>query len=315
MKYLVTGAAGFIGSNIFRRLLKDNYAVRGFDNFSTGKRENLEDLERKDNFELIEGDLRNPEEIKEAVKNVDIILHEAAVPSVQRSVENPVLVNNSNINGTLNLLIAAREEGVKKVVYASSSSIYGFNEILPKTEDMPVEPISPYALSKYTGERYCKIFSEIYNLPTICLRYFNVFGPYQDPDSEYSAAIPKFTKLMLEDKQPIIFGDGEQSRDFTYVENVVEANILAANSKITGEVINIASGERITINEVVHVLNKILNKKTEPVYKESRVGEVKHSLADISKAREKIGYLPKFKFIEGLRKTVEWYQTREKQIS
>jgi nucleoside-diphosphate-sugar epimerase len=315
MKYLVTGAAGFIGSNIFRRLLKDNYAVRGFDNFSTGKRKNLVDLHGKDNFELIKGDLRNPEEIKEAVKDIDVIFHQAAVPSVQRSVENPVLVNDSNINGTLNLLIAAREEGVKKVVYASSSSIYGFNKKLPKAEDMPAEPISPYALSKYTGERYCQIFSEIYNLPTICLRYFNVFGPYQDPDSEYSAAIPKFINRILKDKQPVIFGDGEQSRDFTYVANVVEANILAANSKVMGEVINIASGERITINEVVHILNKILNKKTEPVYKKSRVGEVKHSLADISKAREKIGYLPKFKFIEGLRKTVEWYQTGKKQIS
>jgi nucleoside-diphosphate-sugar epimerase len=315
MKYLVTGAAGFIGSNISRRLLKDNYAVRGFDNFSTGKRKNLVDLHGKDNFELIKGDLRNPEEIKEAVKDIDVIFHQAAVPSVQRSVENPVLVNDSNINGTLNLLIAAREEGVKKVVYASSSSIYGFNKKLPKAEDMPAEPISPYALSKYTGERYCQIFSEIYNLPTICLRYFNVFGPYQDPDSEYSAAIPKFINRILKDKQPVIFGDGEQSRDFTYVANVVEANILAANSKVMGEVINIASGERITINEVVHILNKILNKKTEPVYKKSRVGEVKHSLADISKAREKIGYLPKFKFIEGLRKTVEWYQTGKKQIS
>ncbi|MBN1694196.1 SDR family oxidoreductase [candidate division WOR-3 bacterium] len=315
MKYLITGAAGFIGSNITRRLLKDNCKVRGFDNFSTGRRENLEDLKGKDNFKLIEGDLRNPAEIREAVKNIDIILHEAAVPSVQRSLENPVLINESNINGTLNLLIAAREAGVKKVVYASSSSIYGLNKKLPKIEAMPAEPISPYALSKYTGERYCQIFYEIYNLPTICLRYFNVFGPYQNPDSEYSAAIPIFINRILKDKQPVIFGDGEQSRDFTYVENVVEANILAANSKVMGEIINIASGERITINEVVHILNKFLNKKTEPVYKESRVGEVKHSLADISKAREKIGYFPKFKFIEGLRKTVEWYQTREKQIS
>jgi nucleoside-diphosphate-sugar epimerase len=311
MKYLITGAAGFIGSNITRRLLKDNCKVKGFDNFSTGKRENLEDLKRKNNFELIEGDLRNLEEIKEAVKNVDIILHEAAVPSIQRSVENPVLINDSNINGTLNLLIAAREEGVKKVVYASSSSIYGFNKKLPKTEAMPAEPISPYALSKYTGERYCQIFYEIYNLPTICLRYFNVFGPYQNPDSEYSAAIPKFINRILKDKQPVIFGDGEQSRDFTYVENVVEANILAANSEVMGEVINIACGERVSINEVVQILSTILNKEIKPVYKKGRVGEVKHSLADISKARSKIGYEPKYKFTEGLRKTINWYKTRE----
>jgi UDP-glucose 4-epimerase len=308
MKYLVTGVAGFIGSNITRRLLKENCEVRGYDNFSTGKRKNLEDLEKKNNFELIEGDLNNPDEIKKAVKNIDIILHEAAVPSVQRSVENPAFVNDSNINGTLNLLIAAKEEKVRRLVYASSSSIYGFNEKLPKREDMPAEPISPYALSKYTGERYCQIFSEIYNLPTICLRYFNVFGPYQDPDSEYSAAIPKFIKLMLEDKQPIIFGDGEQSRDFTYVDNVVEANILAANSDITGEVFNIACGERVSLKEVVQILNTILNKDIKPIFKENRVGEVKHSLADISKARNIIGYEPKYKFAEGIRRTVEWFE-------
>jgi len=252
--------------------------------------------------------LRNRDEIKKAVKKVDIILHQAAVPSVQRSVENPVLVNNSNINGTLNLLIAAKEARVKKVVYASSSSIYGFNEKLPKKEDMPAEPISPYSLSKYTGERYCQIFSEIYNLSTICLRYFNVFGPYQDPGSKYSAAIPKFINLILEDKQPVIFGDGEQSRDFTYVENVVEANILAANSNLTGEVFNIACGEIISIKEVVQILNTILNKDIKPIFKEGRIGEVKHSLADIGKARNKIGYKPKYKFTEGLRKTVEWFQ-------
>jgi len=312
MKYLVTGAAGFIGSNITRRLLKDNCEVRGFDNFSTGKRENLEGFEGKGNFELIEGDLRNPDEIRKALKKVDVVLHQAAVPSVQRSVENPIFVNDSNVNGTLNLLVAAKEKGVNKVVYASSSSIYGFNEKLPKREDMPVEPISPYALSKYTGERYCRIFSEIYDLPTICLRYFNVFGPYQDPNSEYSAAIPKFINLMLENEQPIIFGDGKQSRDFTYVENVVEANILAANSDVMGEVINIACGERVSINEVVQILSTILNKDIKPVYKETRVGEVKHSLADINKAKNKIGYEPKFRFAEGLRKTVEWFEKRKR---
>ncbi len=305
MKYLVTGAAGFIGSNITRRLLKDNCEVRGFDNSSTGKRKNIEDLERKDIFEFIEGDLRNLDEIKKAVKDIDIVLHQAAVPSIQRSVENPVFVNDSNVNGTLNLLVAAKEEGVKRVVYASSSSVYGTGEELPKREDMAVEPISPYALSKYTGERYCQIFSEIYNLPTICLRYFNVSGPHQDPNSEYSAAIPKFINLMLEDKQPVIFGDGKQSRDFTYVENVVDANIFAANSEVRGEVINIACGKRISINEVIQLLNTILNKSIKPVYKKGRVGEVKHSLADISKARSKIGYEPKYKFTEGLKKTVE----------
>lgn len=311
MKYLVTGVAGFIGSNLARRVLKDNCKVRGFDNFSTGKRKNLEDLEKQDNFEFIEGDLRNPKAIKEAIKNIDIVLHQAAVPSVQRSIENPFFVNDSNINGSLNLLIAAKEQGVKKVVYASSSSIYGFDEKLPKKENMPADPISPYSLSKYTGEKYCQIFSEIYDVPTVCLRYFNVFGPYQDPNSDYSAAIPKFINLMLKDKQPVIFGDGEQSRDFTYVENVVEANILAADSAIRGDVINIACGERVSINKLVQILNTILNKEIKPVYKESRAGEVKHSVADISKARDKIGYEPKYKLAEGLRKTVEWYQKRK----
>ena len=311
MKYLVTGAAGFIGSNIIRTLLKENFNVRGFDNFSTGKRQNLQELEEVNNFELIEGDLRNPDVIKKAVKDIDIIIHEAAVPSVQRSVENPVFVNDSNINGTLNLLMAASDEGVKKLIYASSSSIYGFNKKLPKKEDMPVEPISPYALSKYTGERYCQIFSEIYNLPTICLRYFNVFGPRQDPNSTYSAAIPKFINLMLEDKQPVVFGDGEQSRDFTYVKNVIEANMLAAKSNISGEVINIACGERISINKVITILNKILNKDIKPIYKKARAGEVKHSLADISKARNQIGYKPEYKFIEGLKETVDWYKKKK----
>jgi UDP-glucose 4-epimerase len=312
MKYLVTGAAGFIGSNITRRLLKNNCEVRGFDNFSTGKRNNLADLEVEENFEFIEGDLRNPKEIKTAVKNVDIILHQAAVPSVQRSIENPLLVNDSNIVGTLNMLIAAKKAQVKKIVYASSSSIYGFNEKLPKKENMSAEPISPYALSKYTGERYCQIFYEIYNLPTICLRYFNVFGPYQDPDSDYSAAIPKFINLMLQDKQPEIFGDGEQSRDFTYVENVVEANILAANSKANGEVVNIACGERVSINELIKILNTILKKEIRPIYRERRRGEVKHSLADIGKAKNIIGYKPKYLFTEGLKNTVEWLQKQKK---
>ncbi len=309
MIYLVTGAAGFIGSNITRELLKKNCKVVGFDNFSTGKRENLKDFETKSNFELVEGDLTNPDDIQKALRDVIVVMHEAAVPSVQRSVENPIFVNDSNINGTLNLLIAARDRGVKKVIYASSSSIYGFDEKLPKKEDMSIDPLSPYALSKYTGERYCQIFSKIYNLPTVCLRYFNVFGPYQDPNSEYSAAIPKFINLMLKDQQPVIFGDGEQSRDFTYIENVVEANMLAAESNVTDEIINIACGERISINEVVRMLNKILDKNIKPVFKDGRIGDVKHSLADISKAREKIGYEPKYKFEEGLKKTVEWFKS------
>jgi len=309
-RYLVTGGAGFIGSNIVKYLLKAGHKVKVFDDFSTGKKENIQEFVDMDNFELYEGDSRNIKDIKEVIKGIGYVLHQAAIPSVQRSIEHPIKSNDSNIKGTLNLLLAARDEGVKKVVYASSSSIYGPSQNLPKREDMPVNPISPYALTKYTGEKYCQIFSDIYGLPTVCLRYFNVFGPKQDPNSEYSAVIPKFINLMLKGTRPIIFGDGEQSRDFTYVDNVVRANIKAAHSDIIGEVINIACGGRITINKIVEKINEILQSNIIPRYENPRQGDIRHSKADISKAKNLLSYSPIIDFINGLNKTVEWFKEK-----
>lgn len=284
--------------------------MRVFDNFSTGKRENIEEFTKKENFELFEGDLRRINDIKKAIKDIDYVLHQAAVPSVQRSVENPMISNDSNIKGTLNLLIAARDKGVKKVVYASSSSIYGDSPELPKKEDMPPNPVSPYALTKYTGEKYCQLFSNLYGLPTICLRYFNVFGPKQDPNSQYAAVIPKFTNAILNGEHPIIYGDGKQSRDFTYVANVVQANLLACESdSVEGKLFNVACGERHTLLDLVAELNKILNKEIKPTFIESRKGDVRHSMADISKIRGYLDYHPIYSFREGLEKTVEWYRS------
>lgn len=305
--FLITGGAGFIGSNIVKYLVEKEETVKVFDNLSTGSLKNIESFLDLSNFSMIKADLTDEEEVRKAVEGVDYVLHQAAIPSVQRSIEHPVRSNDSNIKGTLNLLVAARDEKVKKLVYASSSSIYGAVKELPKREDMAIAPLSPYALTKYAGERYCQIFSNIYGLPTICLRYFNVFGPGQNPDSEYSAVIPKFIKLMLEGKSPVIFGDGEQSRDFTYVDNVVMANILAAQSRVSGEVLNIACGERRTVNKLVESLNNILGKNIEPIYKEARLGDVKHSFADITKAMELLGFEPQVKFDQGLEKTIKFY--------
>lgn len=305
--FLITGGAGFIGSNIVKHLVEKEETVKVFDNLSTGNLNNIENFLNLSNFSMIKADLTDEGEVRKAIAGVDYVLHQAAIPSVQRSIEHPVRSNDSNIKGTLNLLIAARDEKVKKLVYASSSSIYGAVKELPKREDMAIAPLSPYALTKYAGERYCQIFSDIYGLPTVCLRYFNVFGPGQNPDSEYSAVIPKFIKLMLEGKSPVIFGDGEQSRDFTYVDNVVMANISAAHSDVSGEVINIACGERRTVNKLVESLNNILDKNIEPIYKESRLGDVKHSFADITKAKQLLGFEPQVKFNQGLEKTIEFY--------
>ncbi|GAG55595.1 unnamed protein product, partial [marine sediment metagenome] len=276
MKYLVTGGAGFIGSNIVKKLLENGEKVRVLDNFATGKRENLFPSRDSKNFKLYEGDLRSFHIVRNAVKGVDYILHQGALPSVPRSINDPITTNDVNILGTLNILEAAKEFGVKRVVYASSSSVYGNSEKLPKIEDMPVAPLSPYAISKYTAERYCQIYYKIYGLETICLRYFNIFGLGQDPTSQYSAVIPKFVKLMKEDKQPVIYGDGTQSRDFTYVDNVVEANLLACIAKnVAGEVFNIACGKRYTVLQLAEIINKILVKNIDPVFEKERVGDVK----------------------------------------
>ncbi|MCL4551219.1 MAG: SDR family oxidoreductase [Bacteroidetes bacterium] len=307
MKFLVTGGAGFIGSNIAEELLKRGHSVRVLDNFSTGKKENLESF--IDHIELINGDIRNNDAVIKAVKGVDVILHQAALPSVPRSIIDPITTNEVNVNGTLNILNAAKENGVKRVVFASSSSIYGDTPELPKHEGTTPNPMSPYAVSKLTGEKYCNVFSKIYGLETVALRYFNVFGPRQDPSSQYSAVIPKFIKAILNNEQPIIYGDGEQSRDFTYIENVVEANLLAATKEYEpGLAMNCATHSRITLNNLADEINKILGKNIKCKYAEPRAGDIKHSFANIELAKKTIRYTPLVPFEEGLKKTIEWYR-------
>jgi nucleoside-diphosphate-sugar epimerase len=298
--YLVTGGAGFIGSNIIEELVKRGEKVRILDNFSTGKRENLTPF--LDQIEMMEGDIRSYHIVRKAVEGVDFVLHQAALPSVPRSIADPVTTNEVNVGGTLNVLDAARDVGVKRLVFASSSSIYGDNETLPKVEDMPPRPLSPYAVAKLAGEKYCQVFFSIYGLKTVALRYFNVFGPRQDPTSQYSAVIPKFISMIKKGQSPLIFGDGEQSRDFTYVENVVHANLLACaeNEDAAGEVFNIACGKRITVNRLVESINESLGKDVKPQYAEPRAGDVKHSLANIAKAQRFLGYSVMKEFGEAL---------------
>ena len=305
-KFLVTGGAGFIGSNIVRELLSKGESVRVLDNYSTGKRENLFPFKGNPNFEIFEGDLRSFHIVRDAVKGVDYVLHQGALPSVPRSVKDPITSNDVNINGTLNILEASKEFDVKRVVFASSSSVYGNNETLPKVETMPVAPLSPYALTKYAGERYCQIYFHLYGLETVCLRYFNVFGPNQDPTSQYSAVIPKFIKMIKEGVRPIIYGDGSQSRDFTYVTNNVEANILACTVPgIGGETFNIACGERFTLIDLVDAINLLTGMNVEPIFNDCRPGDVKHSLAGIEKAKQFLGFSPNLTFMEGLKTLVD----------
>ena len=314
MLWLVTGGAGFIGSHLVEELLRRGEKVRVLDNFSTGKRENIEEIKRAltnqssiiNNLEVIEGDIRSYHTVREAVVDVDYILHQAALPSVPRSIKDPITTNEVNVGGTLNILEAAKSAAVKKVIYASSSSIYGDLPALPKHEDMSPEPISPYAVSKLAGEKYCRVFYEFYKLETVVLRYFNIFGPRHDPTSQYSAVVPKFISLMRQGKQPMVYGDGEQTRDFTHVSNVVQANLLAIESKnVAGKVFNIACGKGISVNTLVKEINNILNRNISPIYTEPRVGEVKHSEASIVQANKKLGYAPNISFEEGLRKTIE----------
>jgi len=305
--YLITGGAGFIGSNIAERLIKDGQKVRVIDNLSTGKIENMDSFIEK--AEFVHGDLRYLNTVMEAMKGVDYVIHQAALPSVPRSVETPIESNDNNTNGTLNILYAAKENGVKRVVYAASSSAYGESPTLPKVETMIPSPLSPYAVNKLIGEYYCSVFSTVYNLETVALRYFNVFGPRQDPTSYYSAVIPKFIKAMLEDKQPTIFGDGEQSRDFTYIDNVVNANLLACKApKAAGQMMNLACGDRMTLNELSDNLKDILKIDIDPVYEPVRAGDIKHSLSDITKAKELLGFEVAVPLYEGLKKTAEWFK-------
>jgi len=312
-KYLVTGGAGFIGSNIVKRILKQGDFVRVVDNFSTGRKENIKEFLDNLNFELMEGDLTDMKVAENAVKDMDFVLHQAAIPSVQRSVEDPIKSNDANINATLNILVASKDAKIKRFVYAASSSVYGENLQLPKKEDMSAMPISPYALQKYASERYCQIFWKIYHLPTISLRYFNVFGPNQDPNSQYSAVIPKFIKAVLRGAKPVVYGNGEQSRDFTFVDNVVDINLLSAKSeKGFGEVFNVGCGDQISLNQLLKMLKDILKVNFDADYEVARPGDVLHSRADISKAKEILGYSPEIEMKEGLIRTIDWYKQNEK---
>jgi len=305
-KILVTGGAGFIGSNLVKKLLEKKAMVRVLDNFITGKRKNIEPFKKNKNFYFIEGDLREYSLVFKAIEGIDFVFHQGALPSVPRSLNDPITTNEINVLGTLNVLESAKKSGVKRIIYASSSSIYGENKTLPKKENMPVNPLSPYALSKYAGERYCQMYYKIYGLETVCLRYFNVFGPNQDPDSQYAAVIPKFINLMKKNISPVIYGDGSQSRDFTYVDNVVEANISAcrATGNTAGEVFNIACGKQFTLLELVDIINEILGKNIKPKFTQPRPGDVKHSFASIEKAKIELGYKPMVGFIEGLKKLI-----------
>ncbi len=307
-EYLVTGGAGFIGSHLVESLLERGESVRVLDNLSTGKRENIEAF--LDRIDFVEGDLCDLEVCRAVVSGVRHVLHQAALASVPRSVQDPIRSNASNVTGTLNLLVAARDAGVERVVYAASSSAYGDTPTLPKEESMPPRPLSPYAITKLVGEQYCRVFHSLYGLETVALRYFNVFGPRQDPQSQYAAVIPRFITALLKGHRPQIYGDGEQSRDFSYVENVVEANLLATTApEAPGQVLNIACGGRMTLNELASFLKEELGSEVEFEYGEPRPGDVKHSWADITRARAVLGYEPKVSPAEGLRRTVAWYQT------
>ncbi|NQU42939.1 SDR family oxidoreductase [bacterium] len=305
--YLITGGGGFIGSNIARELLKRGEAVRILDNFSTGRPTNLDDI--RDRVELIEGDICDPDTMNRAAADMDYVLHQAALPSVPRSVKDPVESLNVGVIGTAQVLLAARDAGVKRVVYAASSSAYGDQEGDFKVETMLPAPLSPYASAKLTGEQLCSVFTTCYGLETVSLRYFNVFGPYQDPTSEYSAVIPLFIMACLGGRQPVFYGDGLQTRDFTFVANNVEANLLAATSdKGSGQVFNIACGQAYSLRDLLDAINKALGTSIQAKLAPARIGDVKHSLADISRARNVLGYEPIMSFEEGIRRTAEWYQ-------
>lgn len=303
-RYLVTGGAGFIGSHIAQALLDQGESVRVFDNLATGRETNLAAL--RGNAQFIRGDLRDLDAVRAAVQGVEVVFHQGALASVPRSIADPLTSLEMNINGTQNVLIAARDAGVRRVVYASSSSVYGNTPTLPKREDMPTNPMSPYAVQKLTGELLCRVFTQIYGLETVALRYFNVFGPRQDPTSQYAAVIPRFLTALIEKRRPIVFGDGEQTRDFTYIANVVQANLLAATSPdAIGHAMNIGCGEQISLNTVLHLAGELLNVTVDAEYREPRPGDVRNSLADISLAQRLLGYKPTVGFREGLARTLD----------
>ena len=307
-KVAITGGAGFIGSNLAHELANNNNIII-IDNLSTGRKENIADLLNNDNVTFVHGSILDLKLLMEVFNGIDFVLHEAAIPSVPRSIEDPLSSNEANITGTLNVLIAARDNHVRKVVFASSSSVYGDTPELPKSEEMIPNPKSPYAITKLVGEYYCDFFNRSYPLPTVCLRYFNVYGPRQNPHSQYAAVIPRFITKVLQDKSPIIYGDGNQSRDFTFVRDVVQANIIAAEKDITGT-FNIGTGKSITINRLAESIMAVLNKNLYPIFKQARVGDVKDSLADISRAKS-FGYTPKYDLQKGLIETIRSF-TNEK---
>jgi UDP-glucose 4-epimerase len=306
----VTGGAGFIGSHLVDALLERGATVRVLDNFSTGRRENI--AHNLDRIELIEGDVRDASVCARAVADVDVVFHQAALPSVARSVEAPVPTDEVNTGGTVRLLDAARRAGVQRFVFAASSSAYGETEVLPKVETMTPQPLSPYAVSKVAAEHYVQVFARLYGMKTCALRYFNVFGPRQDPNSDYAAVVPKFCSALLRGQSPTIFGDGEQTRDFTFIENVVEANLLAATRHVSGQVVNIACGERISLLELVAILNELNGSNLPPRHGPARPGDIRHSLADIRAARALLGFEPKISVREGLARTLAYYRSLER---
>ena len=306
-RFLVTGGAGFIGSNICKKLISQGCFVRVIDNLLTGKRSNLAGI--SDKIEFIEADMGDEEIARSVMKDIDIVLHQGALPSVPRSIDDPAATHKHCIDATFTLLLTARDAGIKRFVYASSSAAYGEAPILPKVETMPPEPLSPYAVGKLAGEYYAKVFYEVFGLETISLRYFNVFGPHQDPTSQYAAAIPAFVTAVLKNQQPNVFGDGQQSRDFTYIDNIIEANLLAAQAEHTaGEVLNIACGKAVTVNETIDIINDLLGKNIKPIYTDTRPGDIKHSLADITLAEKLLGFKPTVPFKQGLQKAIDWYR-------
>ncbi len=306
---LITGVAGFIGSSLAEALVDRGYTVRGLDNLSTGRKQNLNSLSDRSDFLFTEGDIRSADDVADVIDGVDYVFHQAAVPSVPRSVEDPVTSTDANCTGTATVLNEAQKADVDTVVVASSSSVYGSSEELPKVETMTERPESPYALSKYYTEKLTLQFSDLYDVDTVALRYFNIFGPSQDPEGEYAAVIPKFIDLMLAGEQPVIYGDGEQSRDFTYIENSIQANIKAAEGDVTGEAFNVGTGDRVTVNELVENLNKLLETEIEPIYHDPRPGDVRHSHANISKAEKLLDYEPNIGFEKGLERTIQELKT------
>ena len=305
-KIVITGGAGFIGSNLAYRLASENQIII-IDDLSTGYQLNIQDLIDKNQIDFIKGSITNLNQLLDLFKDVDYVFHQGAIPSVPRSIKDPITSNIANIDGTLNVLVAAKENGVKKVIFASSSSVYGESPTLPKKESMKPDPLSPYAVCKLAAEYYCNVFTTVYGIKTVSLRYFNVYGPRQDPSVDYAAVVPKFIKKILEDESPTIYGDGEQTRDFTYVDDAVQANIKAAESSVCG-IFNVSGGKRITINKLARMIMEKIGKNIEIIHTDSRPGDILHSLADITKANEQFNYKPEINLEKGLMETIKWFQ-------